>query len=122
MRMSVLAGIAALLAGCSGAGLGGANFGSFYDGTIQRGYVQDARQIDLAAATEHPAAQAVARLLDWTAPARAAHDLGEPAFGPLNGAQRQRRALDGGADLGEVYAAAVRETQSTYSDQEATTT
>ncbi len=46
LRCFAIAGVAALLAGCSGAGLGGANFGSFYDGTIQRGYVQDARQID----------------------------------------------------------------------------
>ena len=46
VRVSVVAGLFALLAGCSGAGLGGASFGSFYDGNIQRGYVQDARQID----------------------------------------------------------------------------
>ena len=43
---AVLGGTATLLAGCAGAGFSGASFGSFYDGTIQRGYVQDARQID----------------------------------------------------------------------------
>jgi glutamate---cysteine ligase / carboxylate-amine ligase len=82
---------------------------------------QDGLQIDLATATEHPAAEARDRLLEWTAPARAAHDLPEPAFPLRNGAQRQRRALDAGATLAEVYSAAVRETHSTYSDQEATT-
>ena len=46
LRVFAIAGVAATLAGCSGAGLTGANFGSFYDGTIQRGYVQDGRQID----------------------------------------------------------------------------
>lgn len=87
---------------------------------------QDGLQIDLATATEHPAAEAVERLVAWTEPARAVHDLPEPVFGPLNGAQRQRRALDAGASLAEAYAASVAETHSTYldlhSDQGARTT
>ena len=79
----------------------------------------DGKLIDLEHATEFPAAAAVERLLAWTAPARAAHGLQEPAFGALNGAQRQRRMIDAGADAAEVYRATVRETHSTYSDPKA---
>ena len=78
----------------------------------------DGRQIDLARAEEFAAEATVERLLDWTAPARAAHGLPEPAFPALNGAQRQRRMIDAGASPAEVYAAAVQETHSTYSEQE----
>jgi carboxylate-amine ligase len=60
-----------------------------------------------------PAAAAVERLLAWTAPVRA--ELGiDPSFPSLNGAQRQRRAIDAGASMQEVFAAAVRETSQTY--------
>jgi hypothetical protein len=38
----------------------------------------------------------------------------EPAFSTLNGVQRQRRAIDAGASMQEVFAAAVRETNETY--------
>ena len=48
-----------------------------------------------------------------TAPVRA--ELGiEPSLPALNGAQRQRRAIDAGASMQEVFAAAVRETSQTY--------
>ena len=78
----------------------------------------DGKQIDLAATTEFPAAATVERLLAWTAPARAAHGLGEPSFPARNGAQRQRALIDAGVPAAEVYAAAVQETHSTYSDTE----
>jgi glutamate---cysteine ligase / carboxylate-amine ligase len=86
---------------------------------------QDGSLLDLpAAAAGHvvdpfPAATAVERLVAWTAEARAAHGLPEPAFPALNGAQRQRRALEAGASMQEVYAASVAETRQTYSSQEA---
>jgi carboxylate-amine ligase len=76
-------------------------------------YGQDGRQVDLDRATEFPAAEAAERLLQWTAPVRAELCL-EPSFPALNGAQRQRRAVDAGASMQEVYAAAVRETSQTY--------
>ena len=38
----------------------------------------------------------------------------DPSFPALNGAQRQRRAIDAGASMQEVYAATVRETSQTY--------
>jgi len=76
-------------------------------------YGLDGPQIDLARGEEVPAAEAVERLLAWTAPVRA--ELGvEIALPELNGAQRQRRLLDAGVPLEEVYAASVRETRETY--------
>jgi carboxylate-amine ligase len=76
-------------------------------------YGLDGALIDLDRAEEFPAAAAVERLLAWTAPVRA--ELGiEPAFPPLNGAQRQRRAIEAGAGMREVYAATVKETRQTY--------
>jgi glutamate---cysteine ligase / carboxylate-amine ligase len=74
---------------------------------------QDGSLIDLDRGEEFPAAATAERLLAWTAPVRA--ELGiEPAFPALNGAQRQRRAIDAGADPRAVYAAAVKETRQTY--------
>jgi carboxylate-amine ligase len=76
----------------------------------------DGKLIDLDRAEEFPAAAAADRLLQWTAPVRA--ELGiDPAFPALNGAQRQRRAIDAGADMREVYAAAVKETRETYVEE-----
>jgi carboxylate-amine ligase len=78
---------------------------------IRRG--QDGTLIDLDRAEEFPAAAATDRLLQWTAPMRA--ELGiEPAFPVANGAQRQRRAIEAGVDMREVYAATVKETRATY--------
>jgi carboxylate-amine ligase len=78
---------------------------------IRRG--QDGKLIDLDRVEEFPAAAAADRLLQWTAPMRS--ELGiDPAFPTANGAQRQRRAIEAGADMREVYAAAVKETRETY--------
>lgn len=81
----------------------------------------DGKLVDLEAAEEYPAQAALERLLAWTAPARAAHGLVEPAFPGMNGAQRQRRLISEGVPSSEVYAAAVQETHSTYSNPEAGT-
>jgi carboxylate-amine ligase len=73
----------------------------------------DGRLIDLATGTEYPAAEVLPRLLEWTAPVRG--ELGIDASLPeLNGAQRQRRMIDAGAGMEEVYAASVGETRETY--------
>jgi carboxylate-amine ligase len=73
----------------------------------------DGNLVDIERKQEYPAAAAVERLLAWTAPVRA--ELGiDLAFPALNGAQRQRRAIDAGASMQEVYAATVRETSQTY--------
>jgi carboxylate-amine ligase len=79
-------------------------------------YGLDGRLIDLERAEERPAQEAVERLLAWTAPTRG--ELGiEVALPELNGAQRQRRLLESGASISEVYAATVRETRETYAQE-----
>jgi carboxylate-amine ligase len=73
----------------------------------------DGRMIDLDTRQEYPAGEALDRLLAWSAPARA--ELGiEVALPELNGAERQRRMLETGATMREVYAATVGETRETY--------
>ena len=76
----------------------------------------DGQLIDLDAGEEEPAARAVARLLDWTAPMRSELGL-EVALPELNGAQRQRRMIEAGAARDEVFAAAVQETADTYAQE-----
>jgi carboxylate-amine ligase len=78
---------------------------------IRRG--RDGHMIDLDRTEEFPAAAATDRLLQWTAPVRAELQI-DPVFPAANGAQRQRRAIEAGADMREVYAAAVKETRETY--------
>jgi carboxylate-amine ligase len=80
-------------------------------------YGMDGRLIDLERAEEFPAAAVPDRLLAWTAPARAQLGI-DPVLPEKNGAQRQRRALEGGASIEEVYAAEVAETQRTYAAEE----
>jgi carboxylate-amine ligase len=77
----------------------------------------DGKLIDLSRREEFPAAATVDRLLAWTAPARALLGI-EPALPAENGAQRQRRALEQGATMEEVFAAEVAETQRTYAAEE----
>ncbi len=76
----------------------------------------DGRMIDLERAQEYQAAEIGDRLLAWTAPVRA--ELGiDPALPEVNGAQRQRRMLEAGASMEEIYASCVRETRATYSEE-----
>ena len=76
----------------------------------------DGELIDLATRRTYPAREVTGRLLEWTAPARA--ELGfEVDLPELNGAQRQRRLLEGGATMEEVYAAMVRETRESYAQE-----
>ncbi|MGI8945855.1 MAG: carboxylate-amine ligase, partial [Thermoleophilaceae bacterium] len=77
----------------------------------------DGKLIDLERGEQFPAAAAGDRLLAWTAPARAA--LGIDSVLPSeNGAQRQRRALAGGASIEQVYAAEVEQSRRTYAETE----
>jgi glutamate---cysteine ligase / carboxylate-amine ligase len=76
----------------------------------------DGRLIDLVRGVEYPARGAIERLLQWTAPIRA--ELGiDPVFPERNGAQRQRRMIEAGATREEVFAASVKETRQTYSEE-----
>ena len=77
----------------------------------------DGRLLDLATLEEVDARAAAEALLAWTAPARAEHGLGEPAFPDQNAAQRQQALLAQGLTPREVYAASVRETQATYAQE-----
>jgi carboxylate-amine ligase len=76
----------------------------------------DGRLIDLERVAEYPAREAIDRLAAWTAPVRG--ELGiDPAFPEHNGAQRQRRMIEAGANREEVFAASVKETRQTYSEE-----
>jgi carboxylate-amine ligase len=77
-------------------------------------YGLDGELLDLDRRLPYPAAEAVERLLSWTAPIRAELGL-EVSLPALNGAQRQRRMLDAGMSLAEIYAATVTQTRETYS-------
>ena len=79
-------------------------------------YGLDGNMIDLDRGEEQPAAEAVARLLEWSAPMRGELGL-DPMLPELNGAQRQRRMIDAGASMEEVYSASVRETRETYAQE-----
>jgi carboxylate-amine ligase len=73
----------------------------------------DGDLLDLDRAESYPAAEALDRLLAWSAPVRG--ELGiEVALPSLNGAQRQRRMTNTGVSLPEAYAAVVAETRDTY--------
>ena len=76
----------------------------------------DGRMIDTDRAVEYPSGEIGDRLLAWTAPVRA--ELGiDPVLPEANGAQRQRRLIEAGASVEEVYASCVRETRATYSEE-----
>jgi carboxylate-amine ligase len=77
----------------------------------------DGKMIDLERGEEYPAGALGDRLLAWTAPARAVIGGIEPAVPSENGAQRQRRALEAGAPIEEVYAAEVAATQRSYAGE-----
>jgi carboxylate-amine ligase len=76
-------------------------------------YGLDGDLLDLERGEAYPAAEALERLLAWSAPVRG--ELGiDVALPALNGAQRQRRTTDTGMGLAEAYAAVVAETRETY--------
>ena len=83
-------------------------------------YGLDGKLIDLDRAEEYPAAAALDRLLAWTAPARGVLGI-DPGLADENGAQRQKRALDEGATMEDIYAAEVALTQRTYAAEEVPT-
>jgi carboxylate-amine ligase len=74
----------------------------------------DGDLLDLERREPYPAAAALDRLLEWTAPVRAELGL-EVSLPAANGAQRQRQMLESGMSLAEVYAAGQAETRETYS-------
>jgi carboxylate-amine ligase len=79
-------------------------------------YGQDGKMIDLDREQEYPAAEIAERLARWTEPVRAEIAL-DPVFPERNGAQRQRRQIEAGEPPEEVFAACVRETRESYSQE-----
>jgi carboxylate-amine ligase len=76
-------------------------------------YGLDGEMLDLERGEPFPAAEAAERLLKWTAPMRA--ELGiDVSLPPLNGAQRQRRMIDQGLGMTEIFSAMVVQTRDTY--------
>jgi carboxylate-amine ligase len=76
-------------------------------------YGLDGKLIDLERAQERPAPAEVERLLEWTAPVCA--ELGiDVALPELNGSQRQRRMIDAGVAMTQIYGASVAETRASY--------
>jgi glutamate---cysteine ligase / carboxylate-amine ligase len=76
----------------------------------------DGKLLDLEAGVEYPASEAIERLAEWTAPARAEHGIELAPLTP-NGAQRQRRLIEAGVAMDEVFVGATRETRETYSPE-----
>jgi glutamate---cysteine ligase / carboxylate-amine ligase len=76
-------------------------------------YGLDGELLDLERGESYPGSEALARLMEWTAPARAELEL-DVALPELNGAQRLRRMHESGMSLAEIYAASVAETRDTY--------
>ena len=78
----------------------------------------DGKLIDFRRGAEVEARRALAELVEWTAPAR--ERLGVEVDLPAqNGAQRAKRALEGGNSIEQVYREAVAETQTTYTAEKA---
>jgi carboxylate-amine ligase len=77
-------------------------------------YGLDGELLDLERLEPYPAAGALDRLLEWTAPMRG--ELGIDVVLPaMNGAQRQRRMLGTELSVRETFAAVQAETRETYS-------
>ena len=76
-------------------------------------YGMDGRLIDFDRGVEVEAAAEVARLMEWTEPAREALGL-EVAVPERNGAQRARRAHEGGETIASIYRRELDETKRTY--------
>jgi carboxylate-amine ligase len=77
---------------------------------------QDGKMVDLDRGEEYPAAEIAERLARWTEPMRTELGL-DPVFPERNGAQRQRRQIEAGEPPEEVFAACVRETRESYSQE-----
>jgi carboxylate-amine ligase len=77
---------------------------------------QDGAMIDFDRGEEYPAAQIADRLARWTEPMRSEIGL-DPVFPERNGAQRQRRQIEAGEPREEIFAACVRETRESYSQE-----
>jgi carboxylate-amine ligase len=119
-------GLASLIVACVGQALRDIDEGVPFDDLPPRlieenmwraiRYGMDGRMIDFGRRVEIDTRAALDELWAWCAPVRDELRIDATLDGP-NGAQRQRAALLGGADLREVYADTVRETTTTYAQE-----
>jgi carboxylate-amine ligase len=79
-------------------------------------YGLEGTMIDSERGEEFPAASLPDRLMEWTAPARAALGI-DVSLPERNGAQRQRDAIEQGMSIEEAYAAEVAVTQHSYANE-----
>jgi carboxylate-amine ligase len=76
-------------------------------------YGLDGELLDLERGEPFSAAETLERLLKWTAPMRA--ELGiDVSLPAANGAQRQRRMLEAGLGMSEIFGTMVAQTRETY--------
>jgi carboxylate-amine ligase len=78
----------------------------------------DGRMIDFGRGEEIATAEAVERVVEWTAPARDQLGIGAPDLGP-NGAQRARAAFAAGRSIREIYGEHVRLVRASYAGEAA---
>jgi carboxylate-amine ligase len=76
----------------------------------------EGKLLDLETGEPYPAPEVVERLAEWTAPARAEHGIELGSLTPT-GAQRQRRLIEAGVGMEEVFGGTTRETRETYAAQ-----
>jgi len=77
----------------------------------------DGEMIDFAAGRLVPTRSVLEGILDWTGPARKQLAL-EIELPDENGAQRAKRALDGGESIDGIYRASLEETRRTYAPEQ----
>jgi carboxylate-amine ligase len=83
-------------------------------------YGLEGKMIDFERGEEYSASGIAQRLLTWTSPARAGLGI-DPQLPAVNGAQRQRRALEEGGSIEDVYSAGVADSMRTYAAEGVTT-
>ena len=81
-------------------------------------YGMDGEMIDFTRRETVPTRRVLEDLIAWTAPARTALGLDDPALPEANGAQRSLRALADGASIPEIYRDAVERTRATFAPEQ----
>ena len=76
-------------------------------------YGLDGELLDLERVEPFAASETLERLLKWTAPMRAEQGI-EVSLPQRNGAQRQRRMIDAGMGVREIFGSMVAQTRETY--------
>ena len=78
----------------------------------------DGEMIDFGERKTRPTRDVLEDVVEWTAQARAAMGLDEPALPAENGAQRSLRELGEGLSIPEIYRAGVERTRATFAPEQ----